>query len=80
MNLRKERRYVLKNNLKAIRKNHRLTLQELANRSEIDITTLQYIEAGKRNPSGEVMLLIAKGLGIEGKKTFWNLFYLEKRF
>ena len=56
-------RKVLGTNVRRMRKAKRLTQEQLAFESEIDLTYLGGIERGKRNPSLLVMVRIAKALG-----------------
>jgi transcriptional regulator with XRE-family HTH domain len=50
-------------NIRALRKAKKLTQEELAGESGIDLTYMGGIERGKRNPSLMVLVAIAKALG-----------------
>jgi transcriptional regulator with XRE-family HTH domain len=50
-------------NIRALRKAKKLTQEELAGDSGIDLTYMGGIERGKRNPSLMVLVAIAKALG-----------------
>jgi transcriptional regulator with XRE-family HTH domain len=57
-------RRVLGGNVKRLRLAKGLTQEELALEAEIDLTYAGGIERGKRNPSLEVMVRIARVLGV----------------
>lgn len=52
------------NNLKLLRAKAKLSQQELAYRSHLDIRTIQRFEKGQYSPSLTVMLSIAEGLNV----------------
>lgn len=58
-------RRVVGTNVKRLRQARRLTQEEVAFRSEIDLTYLGGIERGRRNPSLLVMVRIAKALSAD---------------
>ena len=58
-------RQVVGANIGRLRRARGLTQEELAFKSEIDLTYLGGIERGKRNPSLLVMVRIAKALSSE---------------
>lgn len=58
-------RRVVGTNVKRLRLARRLTQEEVAFRSEIDLTYLGGIERGRRNPSLLVMARIAKALSAD---------------
>jgi transcriptional regulator with XRE-family HTH domain len=59
-----DRRSKLGTNVRQLRQAKGLTQEELAFRSEIDLTYLGGIERGRRNPSLIVMGRIADSLGV----------------
>jgi transcriptional regulator with XRE-family HTH domain len=58
-------RAVFGKNVRKYRQQRRLTQEQLAFESEIDLTYMGGIERGKRNPSLVVMGRIADALGIQ---------------
>lgn len=56
---------MLRENIKKIRKNKNITIQELSNLSGISIASLSMYESGKRVPSIKNIKKIAYGLGVE---------------
>ena len=58
-------RQVVGANIGRLRRARKLTQEELAFRSGIDLTYIGGIERGKRNPSLLVMVGIAKALSVE---------------
>lgn len=54
----------LGNNLQQLRAKAKLSQQELAYRSHLDIRTIQRFEKGQYSPSLTVMLSIAEGLNV----------------
>ena len=57
-------RAVLAKNVRRFRRQKKLTQEQLAFESEIDLTYMGGIERGKRNPSLLVMARIAEALGV----------------
>lgn len=57
-------------NVRRVRQAKALTQEEIAARSEIDVTYLRGIEAGRRNPSLLVMVRIARALSIQPTDLF----------
>jgi transcriptional regulator with XRE-family HTH domain len=55
-------------NVKRLRKQKKLTQEQLAFEAEIDLTYVGGIERGKRNPSLLVIARIAKALGVHPAK------------
>lgn len=61
-------RVILGKNVRRLRKQKKLTQEQLAFEAEIDLTYVGGIERGKRNPSLLVMVRIAKALGVHPTK------------
>jgi transcriptional regulator with XRE-family HTH domain len=57
-------RAVLGRNVRRVRRQRKLTQEQLAFEAEIDLTYMGGIERGKRNPSLLVMARIADALGV----------------
>ena len=51
-------------NLRRIRNEKNITMQQLANQAEIELSQIYRIEAGKINPKLTTLLKIAKGLNV----------------
>ena len=58
-------RAILAKNVRKYRHQRKLTQEQLAFESEIDLTYMGGIERGKRNPSLLVMARIADALGVQ---------------
>lgn len=61
---RMERR-ILGGAVKQIRKAKDKTQQQLADKAEINFTTMSHIEAGRRQPSVAIMCRLANALGVD---------------
>ena len=61
---------VLADNVKALRRSHGLSQEELAFRAELDRTYISQIERGISNPSVFVLLKISVILGVELNELF----------
>jgi transcriptional regulator with XRE-family HTH domain len=61
-------RVILGKNVRRLRKQKKLTQEQLAFEAEIGLTYVGGIERGKRNPSLLVMVRIAKALGVHPTK------------
>ena len=67
------RRFTVKRfgkNLRKLRKDNALSQEELALSAEVDRSYVGGIERGERNPSLNVILQLAKAIGIEPKELF----------
>ena len=62
--LRKEFTGLLSERLKEVRKNKRMTQQELAEKAGLHLTYVGHLELGKYHPTVFVMWKIAKALGV----------------
>ena len=58
-------RAVFGKNVRGLRRQRKLTQEQLAFEAEIDLTYMGGIERGKRNPSLLVMARIAEALGVQ---------------
>ena len=65
--LRKEFTGLLSERLKEVRKNKRMTQQELAEKAGLHLTYVGHLELGKYHPTVYVMWKIAKALGVSTK-------------
>lgn len=57
-------------NLRRIRNNKNITMQQLANQAEIELSQIYRIESGKINPKLTTLLKIAKGLNVPPADLF----------
>lgn len=62
--------FIVRNNLKILRQNKKLTQREIAKRVNITLTNYVYIEQGKSQPRIKTALLIAQALGEPIDKIF----------
>lgn len=60
----------IKNNLQETRSNSSMTQEELADKVDVSIQTIQSIEKGKYKPSDSLALNIARSLGKEVTEIF----------
>lgn len=69
----KENNYKAKfgSRLKLLRKEHGLTQEELSEVMEISSQHLSYVEAGRRGPSFEFIIVASKALEIEPSELFY---------
>jgi transcriptional regulator with XRE-family HTH domain len=58
-------RRIVGTNMRKLRKDRGLTQEEVAFRAKIDLTYMNGIERGKRNPSLLVMVRVAKALSAD---------------
>lgn len=61
----------LGNCIRNARNSCRLTQQELADKCNISVKTIQNIESGKMNPSYEILLSLVRCLGISADTLFY---------
>jgi transcriptional regulator with XRE-family HTH domain len=61
---------IIPNNVKKLRGELRLTLQDIAERGGISKSTVHYIENGFREPKQETIVLISKGMGMPAEVVF----------
>lgn len=64
---------VIGENVKRLRIERKLTQEQLAHDSEIDVTYLRGIEAGRRNPSVNVLVRLAGVLECDPSNLLHNL-------
>jgi len=57
-------------NVRRLRKERKLTQEQLAMETEIDLTYLGGIERGRRNPSVSVLARLAEALGVHPRDMF----------
>jgi transcriptional regulator with XRE-family HTH domain len=57
-------------NLRRIRNEKNITMQQLANQAEIELSQIYRIESGKINPKLTTLLKIAKGLNVPAADLF----------
>ena len=55
---------IVASNLKLLRSKAKISQQELAYRSHLDIRTIQRLEKGQYSPTLTVLLSIAEGMGV----------------
>ncbi len=56
--------------IRALRRLKRVTQQELASMIKISVTTLSYIERGRKDPSPQLLERIARQLDVPGEELF----------
>ena len=61
-----------KDKLKEIRKNKKLTQEQLANKANISVRTIANYESGKREPNVEILVKICNALNIQVNDLFDN--------
>jgi XRE family transcriptional regulator, fatty acid utilization regulator len=61
--------------LRRLREEKGITVEELAKKSGISLTTIRVVERGARNPRGDTIARLAKPLGL----TFDEVWRLQKR-
>jgi transcriptional regulator with XRE-family HTH domain len=59
-------------NIQRLRREKKLSQEELADRAGIHQTYLSGVEGGKRNPSVLVLDRISKALGVDAMDLFWR--------
>ena len=69
----------MKNRLKVIRAEQKLTQQELADKAGISRFALSTIECEKGNPDGETIVKLVKATGVPANKIFDELDVKEAR-
>lgn len=70
--------------IRRVRKAKGLTLEELAERTELHRTTIQKLESGEHEPRARTVMRLAKGLGVEPGALMngdaWNHYSAMRRF
>lgn len=61
---------IVGSNVRRLRVERRLTQEQLAHDAEIDVTYLRGIEAGRRNPSVNILAHLASSLEVRPKSLF----------
>lgn len=57
-------------NVRRLRIERKLTQEQLAHEADIDVTYLRGIEAGRRNPSVDVVVGLARSLSVHPRELF----------
>lgn len=57
-------------NIRRLRKERKLTMEELANQADIELSQIYRIETGKINPKLTTILRVAKALEVNPKELF----------
>lgn len=73
MAMKNENQLILKNNLKQVRNEHKLSQTELAEMVGVSRNTISSIETGQFNPTAKLALILCIALN----KKFEELFYFE---
>ena len=65
-----DQRIVFGNRVRELRKLKKLSMEELANIAEIELSQVSRIETAKANPKLSTLLILARALGVSPKEFF----------